>query len=126
MRISKSTVAATGFLLLLLLSSILVAQTTSAQTPSLRGTIKDPSGAVMPGVDIAVLQGPMVVKAAKTDSVGTFSFDLSAGQYQLAVTAPDFKTHTQAVRVAPNMAALSVTLSLEGITATVDVKGDSD
>ena len=125
MRIPKSIAVATGLTLLLLLSSILDAQTT-ASTPKLRGTIKDPSGAVMPGVDTVVLQDGLVVKAGKTDSVGTFSFDLPAGQYQLAVTAPDFQTHRQLVRVAANMAPLSVTLLLEGITATVDVAGDDD
>src|SRR5436190_18112818 len=88
----------------------------AAQTPGFRGTIKDPSGAVMSAVDVAVIQSGRVVQATKSDALGMFSFDVPAGQYQLAVTAPDFKTYLQAVRVTANMPTLSVTLSLAGIT----------
>src|SRR5205085_5924917 len=82
-------------------------------------------GGVMNGVDVAVLQGATVVKAGKTDSDGLFSFNLSVGQYQLVVTTPDFKTHAQAIRVVPNMPAIAITLSLEGITSVVEVTADS-
>jgi len=96
------------------------------QTPRLQGTIKDPSGAVMSSVDVAVIQSGRVVQAKKSDVLGMFSFDLPAGQYQLAVTAPDFNTYLQPVRVTPNMPNLSVTLSLAGITATLDVVGNDN
>src|SRR5215471_15419898 len=107
MRDWKSITLSVGFTVLVaLLSSVSVeaeqniAPRASSQTPSqsprLRGTIKDPSGAVMPGVDISVIssiQGKSsVIRAGKTNTEGEFSFDLPAGQYQLAVTAPDFKT----------------------------------
>ena len=54
------------------------------------------------------------------------SFDLAAGAYQLAVTAPDFKTYTQPTRVVANMPALAVTLSVEGITSVVTVTDKID
>jgi hypothetical protein len=79
----------------------------------------------MQSVDVAVLQGANVVKAAKSDAEGSFSLELPAGQYQLAVTAPDFKIYTQAVRVVPNMPPVVVTLSLEGLTAAVEVVEDT-
>src|SRR5207247_418102 len=107
-------------------ASLFGGQIAAPQTPKLRGTIKDPSGAVMSSVDVAVIQTGRVVQATKSDTLGVFSFDLPSGQYQLAVTAPDFKTYMQAVRVTPNMPALSVTLSLAGITATLDVVGNED
>jgi hypothetical protein len=129
MKISPSNVRAAVFPLLLavlLSSSVLQGQTTPAQTPRLRGTIKDPSGAVMPSVDVAVIQSGKVVKAVKTDDLGAFSFDLATGQYTIAVAAPDFKAYGQTIRVSPNMPALAITLSLEGITTAVDVVGNSN
>lgn len=127
MRNLKSIAAAGGLALLLTLTfaTSLLSQGT-AQAQSLKGTIKDPSGAAMPAVDVSVLQAGKVVKATKSDSIGVFSFDLLPGQYQLAVIAPDFNTYTQAVRVIPNMPALAVTLDLKNVTSTVEVVGNSD
>jgi len=102
-----------------------VAQTGTATNPKLSGTVKDPTGSVMIGVDVALLQGTNVVKAGKTDSEGLFSFNIPVGQYQLVVTTPDFKTHVQALRVVANMPSLAITLSLEGITSVVEVTADS-
>ena len=82
----------------LIVSSSLSGQTTTLQTHKVRGTVKDPSGAVMPAVDVAMIQGT-TVKATKTDDTGLFSFDLPTGLYQIGVKAPDFETHTGEVRV---------------------------
>jgi len=76
----------------------------------------------MQSVDIVVLRGTTFVRAGKTDASGSFSFDIAPGDYQIAVTAPDFKTFTQTVRVTANMRPLAITLSLEGITSFVEVK----
>ena len=128
MRMLKLISVSFGFALWLSLisSTAMAAQAPSLQLPKLRGTIKDPSGAAMPAVDVMVLQGPRVVKATRTDESGAFSFEIPAGEYQFAVTAPDFKTHTQPIRVAPDMPALSVTLSLEGVTSTVEVTTNTE
>jgi Carboxypeptidase regulatory-like domain len=125
----RANTVSAGFTLLFLLSmsgALLGGQVRATQTSTLKGTIKDPSGAAMASVDVAIIQGTTVVKAAKTDPVGVFSMDLPTGQYQLAVTAPDFKVYTQPVRLVPNMPALSITLSLEGITSVVEVLGNTD
>ncbi len=102
-----------------------VAQTGTATNSKLSGTVKDPTGAVMKAVDVAVLQGTTVVKAAKTDAEGLFSFSIPVGQYQLIVATPDFKPQTQPIRVVANMPALEITLSLAGITSVVEVTADS-
>jgi hypothetical protein len=130
MRISKALVVSLGLLLSLTPTAGAFGQTAPAPpaaqattaTPRLRGTVADPTGGVMPSVDIAVLRGLTLVKAAKTDEGGAFTFDLAAGDYQLAVTAPDFKVYTQTVRVTPNMRPLAITMTLEGITAVVEVR----
>src|SRR5947208_1959464 len=103
MNILKSAVVVLGFtsLLTLVLAAPLQAsqagiaqplQTqnpTPAAAPRLRGTIKDQSGGLMVGVDVAVIQGTSVVKAMKTDADGGFSYNLPAGAYTIAITSPD-------------------------------------
>src|SRR5262249_22529363 len=97
-----------------------------AQTVLLRGTILDPSGAVIPEADVKVSQGRRVAGQRKSDSTGNFSFDLPAGDYQLQVSAADFRTYVQNVRVTPNMRPLSVSLVLAGVNAAVDVSPAQD
>jgi Carboxypeptidase regulatory-like domain len=109
----------------LIVSSSLSGQATSPQLHKVRGIVKDPSGAVMPAVDVAMIQGT-TVKATKTDDAGLFSFDLPTGQYQIGVKAPDFETHTGEVRVVPNMGALTIELSLAGIKTAIEVVGNNN
>ena len=109
----------------LIVSSSLSGQVTTPQSHKVRGTVKDPSGAVMPAVDVAMIQGT-TVKATKTDDAGLFSFDLPTGLYQIGVKAPDFETHTGEVRVVPNMGALTIELSLAGIKTAVEVVGNNN
>src|SRR6187399_1783787 len=134
MRYLKSIVLGVGLTVwLTLISSAAPAQNvarpapqTSTPSPRLRGTIKDPSGAVMREVVVSALQNGAVVKAGKTDADGEFSIDLPAGEYRVAVTAPDFETYVQTVRVAANAPALLVTLSVGGITSVVNVSEEVD
>jgi hypothetical protein len=127
MRIFQPLGVVLGVLLLLTPSAGAFVQTpqaapAAAATPRLRGTVADPTGGLMPSVDIAILRGLTLVRATKTDAEGAFSFDLPVGEYQMAVTAPDFKVHSQAIRVTANMRPIAITMSLEGITAVLDVK----
>ena len=116
-------------LFVLFSSTFLAAQTAnppaSPQLPKLRGTVKDPSGAAMSAVDVLVIQNGRV-RTTKTNETGFFSFDLPAGTYDLGITAPDFKVYTKAIRVVPNMEALSITLDLEGVQTAVEVVGNSN
>jgi hypothetical protein len=82
-----------------------------AQTVLLRGTILDPSGAVIPEADVKVSQGGRVSGQRKSDSTGNFSFDLPAGDYQLQVSAADFRAYVQAKVSRP--AILSTPASLD-------------
>jgi len=113
------------FLTLFLASFALGSQAPNPQISKLAGAVKDPSGAGMPAVEVAVIRDGKVLKAIKTNDLGIFSFDLPLGQYQLGVSAPDFTPWAQAIRVIPNMPALTITLSLQGITTTVDIVGNS-
>jgi hypothetical protein len=114
------------FLTLLLSSFVQGSQAPIPQTSRLAGAVKDPSDAAMPSVDVLLIRDGKVLKTIKTNDLGLFSFDVPVGQYQLGVSAPDFKPWAQAIRVIPNMPALTITLSLEGITTTVDIVGNSN
>jgi hypothetical protein len=106
---------------LLLSASVLI-----AQSPRLTGSVLDPSGAVIPGVDVRVLQGTTVVREGKTNETGNFSFDIPAGDYRLEVTMDAFRPHEQNIRIAPNMRPLRVTLAVAGVSAVVDVGQPDD
>ena len=62
----------------------------------LRGTVTDPSGAVVSGANVA-LKSPngRTVTQTSTDNTGTYTIDrVSAGNYQLELQSPGFKTDT--------------------------------
>ena len=86
-------------LVIFLLSALLV----HAQTIRLRGTVLDPSGAVIPEADLKVTQGSSIVAEGKTDATGAFSLDMPAGDYRLEVSRDGFRPRQQNVRVAANM-----------------------
>jgi hypothetical protein len=75
------------------LFSLLLALFASAwgqPTPSLRGTVTDPSGAVISGAVIQ-LRGPGRDQRTKTDPTGQYSFpSLTPATYQLRITARGF------------------------------------
>ena len=61
-----------------------------AQTPSLRGTVTDPSGALIPAATVQV-SGPGGSQRKSTDGSGVYSFPaLQPGKYQVRVTTKGF------------------------------------
>jgi carboxypeptidase family protein len=77
----------------LILAEAALAQTTG----SIRGTLKDPSGAVIPGAQVtATLEGQNVPRVTTTDANGDFEFAvLPVGTYTLDVEATGFKKYVQ-------------------------------
>jgi hypothetical protein len=94
------------------------------QTTKLKGKVADTTGAVLTATDVKVFQGTRVAKQGQTDNNGEFSFDLPPGDYQVEVSAPDFNTFKQNVRLAADTPPLAVTLSVAVVKTTVDVKDD--
>ena len=65
---------------------------------SISGTIKDPSGAAMPGVSVEVTSPALIEKSRSvtTDTSGRFNvIDLRPGGYAVKATAPGFKTYKE-------------------------------
>ena len=78
-----------------MLSLILAAS--SALAATVEGTIKDPSGAVIPGIAIE-LRDETAAQATtlRTDSAGRFrAVNLPAGRYQIKIVHPEFQAYTE-------------------------------
>jgi len=111
-----------GFLLAF--STLLVAQTA---TTSLRGTVYDSKGAVLPHATVT-LNNPAngFTRTTKSDGQGSYQFlELPPAKYDLAVEAAGFSTLKQSgveLQVA-TPATLNVTMQVTGGTVVVEVSG---
>jgi hypothetical protein len=67
-------------------------------TGRISGTVKDPSGAVIPDVQVTVVNTETgIVQTSRTDSQGFYAFpSLQVGHYNLEVRHPGFKDYKQA------------------------------
>jgi hypothetical protein len=101
------------------------AQAVPARNPSLRGTVKDPSGAVVPGVQLT-LQGAGTNLQSQTSQTGEYSFpSVKPGTYTLRTKARGFpatETPNLKIEVA---ATLDIELSIGAETQVLTVEGDS-
>jgi hypothetical protein len=91
---------------LLLASALASAQ--FAQRGSIAGTVFDQSGAVLPGVQVTLLDiAQKQTSHVKADTAGHFEFnDLTAGQYQLTASEQGFET-AQSTSVTVNIGAIT-------------------
>ena len=102
----------------------------AVQTSALTGTVKDSSGAVLPGVTVNVSSPGQVggVQTSLTDSQGTYRFPaLHPGTYVMVTTLSGFKTVQQAniTLALGTTTTIDVTLSIAAVAETVQVTGES-
>ena len=117
---------------LLLLSVVLLCSVAPSQRldGTLRGTVEDPSGAVVVGATVtATNEETGAVQSAVTTNAGTYVFpNLLVGPYTVAVKAPSFARHERkGVQVLPNQivtADAKLTVGAEG--TTVEVTGGAE
>jgi hypothetical protein len=91
---------------------------------SLTGTVKDPSGAVVPGVSVVVSNATNASGPVKTDSDGHYVVNnLSPGSYEVEVQAPGFDTQqTPVTLIASQQTALNFVLSVGQASQSVTVE----
>src|SRR2546425_3219583 len=88
--------------ILTMVAAALIVTTMSAalwaqSTAQINGTVKDQSGAVMPGVDVTVTQTATgLMRTAVTNETGSYVFaNLPIGPYRLEAALPGFRTYVQ-------------------------------
>ncbi len=100
----------------------------SAQTTAqLTGTVKDDSGAVIPGAAVTIISVDTgAERAVTTDATGAYNVPLlPAGNYRLHVESQGFRTvNRQDIRLEVNQTIrLDFTLEVGQVTETVEVRG---
>jgi len=117
-----------------ILAALVFGSAVSAQTTgTIRGTVKDPSGAVVPGAEITVtLLGTDTNRTVPTDKDGDYEIaELAVGHYSLAIDAPGFKKfivkdvevtigHVIVVNAALEVGASAQTVTVEAAAAQVE------
>jgi len=96
----------------------------AAEAGSLRGTVRDPLGAVVAGATVELLSGTVVVKTTTTDATGNYVLDTpSPARYCVRAVAPTFQsTVSESVYITKSMKAeLDITLATPTLTQQVSV-----
>jgi hypothetical protein len=121
---------------LVLLVAILVALPAMARAQAaITGTVRDTSGAVLPGVTVEAGSPALIekVRSAVSDATGQYRIvDLRPGAYSLTFTLPGFKSirrdgieltgsFTASINVDMEVGSVTETITVSGETPTVDV-----
>jgi len=111
------------FVLLLFVSSVFAQETTGG----LQGTVKDPSGAVVPNAQVVLTSNTLTGnKTVNTDSSGYYRFaNLPPGSYVMAITAKGFRTTKREGLVIEvgHLPTVDLTLEVGGTETVVEVSG---
>ncbi len=115
-----------------LLAMLFVTLAVSAQqiTGNIRGTVSDPSGAVVQGASVIALQMETgLTRAATTDKGGSYLLlELPVGHYRMEVTAKSFQKYVQE-GISLNLnetASIPVRLAVGSEQAQVQVQADAE
>jgi len=104
--------------------SAVVAAIGQNATTSLRGVIKDPSGALVPGANVTLVNKANDQSlAAVANSAGLYSFpQIPPASYTITVSAAGFGNQSKKAELLVNQpATIDFTLSVQASTVTVDV-----
>ena len=113
-------------LLVFLSGGITLAQVT---TGTISGTVKDSTGAVLPGAKVVVLNEETgISRTAESDASGHYSvLSLSLGNYRVTATHEGFQTEvrTGIVLTVGREAVVDLALAVGAVTQTVEVKAEA-
>src|SRR5438876_4430137 len=107
-----------GIIVSLFFSSVLF-----AQTATLRGTVTDDSGAIVPGAKITLTANSGTVNTAVADSNGSYSFmGIAPGDYVAQASAPDLATPPLKLTIRPGVQTLNLQLKVAAVAQQVTVE----
>src|SRR5262249_29400133 len=123
MKLSRLLVVLAAFAFLALGSAM------SQDTASITGTVRDASGAIVPGAEVSIVSNAIgVTRAATTNADGAYlAPGLPAGKYDLSVRAKGFKVY-QAQGIVLQVAdkvRVDVTLQVGQVSETITVSGEN-
>jgi hypothetical protein len=105
-----------------------VAAGSSGGAGTVSGTVKDPSGAVIPGATV-IIHNPVsgYERTASTDASGSFTFtNIPFNPYHLTITDAGFGPHAQDVDLNSSVpVTLNITMELAGGKTTVTVSSEA-
>ena len=118
-------IISSSFSLLLLFHSLLLAQSTA----QISGTVKDESGAVLPGVEVNATQTETgVVRSTVSNETGSYVLpNLAPGPYKLEAALPGFRTFVQTgiVLQVGTSPVINPTLQVGQVTEQVEVQANA-
>jgi hypothetical protein len=122
-------ISSIALIVALLLPSLAAAQGASARG-ALTGTVRDTSGAVLPGVTVEAASSALIekVRTAVTDSAGVYRIvDLDPGTYSLAFTLAGFSQVKRENIELSGSATLTIPIEMPvgNVTETIVVSGES-
>ena len=110
-------------------ATLAFAQTTSATTATVMGTVTDQQGGVLPGVSVSLSGSSMMgMQTQVTDSVGLYRFvSIPPGEYKLVFELGGFSTlNREGVRLTAGFTAtINTQMGVATLTESVQVTGDS-
>ena len=113
------------FLLSLLTCTFVWAQSTA----QISGTVKDQTGAVLPGVQVTATQtATSLARSVVTDETGSYVLpNLPVGPYKLEATLPGFRTFAQTgiVLQVGSSPVMNIGLEVGQVTEAVEVQADA-
>src|SRR5438132_94589 len=110
-------------LLLGVIVSIFFSSVLFAQTGTLRGTVTDDSGAIVPGAKITLTANSGTVNTAVAAGDGSYSFTgIAPGDYVAQASAPDLATPPLKLTIRPGVQTLNVQLKVAAVTQQVTVE----
>ena len=119
--------------LIILVVAVLCASATRASAQGaggIAGVVRDPSGAVMPGVTVEASSAALIekVRSVVTDADGQYKIiDLRPGTYTVTFTLPGFSTvKREGIELSANFtAAVNADLRVGGLEETITVSGQA-
>src|SRR6266705_3877967 len=113
--------------LMLLLCSVAPAQTVTSQ---ISGTVRDASGAVLPGVEVKMTNtDTMAMRTVITDETGSYLVpNLPVGPYRLEASLAGFSTYVQSgiVLQVNSNPTINVVLQVGQVTSVLEVQADAN
>src|SRR5438552_9228795 len=119
----------TSVFLALLISAISSGSAWAQATAQISGTVRDQSGAVLPGVEVMATQTDTgIVRSTVTNETGTYVLpNLALGPYRIEAALPGFRTFIQTgiVLQVNSSPVVNPTLEVGQVTEQVEVQANA-